>query len=189
MKKKYFWILLFLTLTLAVFISTCGTPRNHLLAAYQAFNRSPGPNSISMIEYDQVKDGFEISVRVFDLDVEYIYGAAFDIKYDANVIEFVRYEEGFFFEWKTGGRQVEYMVTEHLKYDDTPSGKLTVGVSLVGDYHGVKGYGDIIRIRFKILSTDTTTLIFRDNKLLTVDGSYVTGVSWYGGKAFGIEWQ
>lgn len=154
---------------------------SNILAGFSAAMPNPGPDTVSLTEQSAAGDLVTVRVRVTDSSD--IYGAAFDLAYDASEMEYVSWTAGTLLE--QGGQSPNYTVQA------SQPGRVVVGVSRIGNVGGASTTGNrpIIHIVFRVTRLGDTTVFVQngslsDNQLPPQD---IPGISWFGGYATGLE--
>ena len=101
-------------------------------------------------------------------DTNDVYGVAFDLNYDSNVINFQSIDV-------SGGVLANVTATTGFRNSPTDNGKLVVGISKQGRVPGEQGQGKVATITFKAVSAGNTTLTFVDPHLVDSTGKFLVG--------------
>jgi hypothetical protein len=144
-------------------------------ATFSADQPSPGPTTVAM--QPATSSGAVFSVNVNVTDVDDVYGAAFDIVFDPDLVEFVNWSAGTLLE--QSGQSPSYNVTA------TQPGRLVVSATLLGGVSsGVDAVGSvpIFRPTFRALDAGASSMSFEATGMYDPsDPSPMTGITWYGG--------
>lgn len=148
-----------------------------LAGSFSPSSASPGPDEVALAA-GAGSSGDLVDVRVDVAGVADVFGASFDVVYDAQAATFVNWSPGTLLE--TGGSGVQYQVS-----NVTP-GLVVVGATRTGGAAGgvdATGAVPAIHLFFRVRQPGTTSLAFRNADLL--DGQSppqtVPGLSWSGG--------
>lgn len=104
----------------------------------------------------QTGDEFEISVEI--ANAIGITNAPFYLRYESQLIKFVKATEGTFM--KKDGKTSSFMT-----FDDEKRGKLIVGNSRIGDTEGISGSGTIMTVLFRAVQKGETRLSLENVKI------------------------
>jgi hypothetical protein len=138
---------------------------------------TPGNNLVSMALVANTGD--EVTVGVQVSGTSGLYGAGFNVAYDATNVAFMRWSSGGLLE--TGGNTVNYIVS------DKPSlGVVVVNATRVGSEPAINvtGTKTLINLRFQVLSTGSFPIAFADGAKLydaQIPSQPIPNISWYGG--------
>ena len=147
-----------------------------LAGSFSAASASPGPDEVAMAA-GAGGDGSLVDVRVDVVDVADVFGASFDVTYDAQAATFVNWSAGTLLE--SGGVSVQYQVS-----NVTP-GRVVVGASRSGTAAGADASGAVavVHLFFRVRAPGTSDLGFENADLL--DGQSppqdIPGLVWSGG--------
>lgn len=151
----------------------------NLVLSFQPAQTNPGPKTISMAEVPGPADD-QVVVRVSVTDTADVFGAAFDLLFDAAQVEFVQWTAGSLFE--SAGTAI-YQVTEVVP------GQLVFGISCAGCSGGVdvSGSNPLIDLVFRVRDANTTgsSLSIAAESLLDSqppEPGAIAGLSWFGGQ-------
>lgn len=152
-----------------------GGGSSNLVASFTPDQPSPGADTVTMQAGSSTND--IAAVRVAVTDVNGIFGAAFDLTYDASRAAFVNWAPGTLLE--QGGHTPTYQV------DARTPGRLVVGASRQGSVPAVDANGTValIELLFRSTQAGSSQLAFQSADLL--DGQLqpqpIPGIQWYGG--------
>ena len=184
-RKKERYLRLFLRLFLLMFLmvlNACGGgtdgnsgqfPQTAILASFTPDVDNPPSNHIS-ISQDTVQDNL-LTLRIMATSLSVAAsGAAFDLEFDSNLVNFVGYSPGIFYE---GNSSVVYQVALQKGSDN----KLVVGITQQAG-PGNTGSGALIELQFKAVGIGSSSLTFSNNNLTgPVTGEVIPGLTWSGG--------
>lgn len=105
-------------------------------------------------------------------DTNDVYGVAFDLNYDQNIIRFQSIDV-------SGGALSNVATKTGFRNSQTDNGKLVVGISKQGQVPGEQGQGRIATITFQAVSVGNTTLTFVDPHLIDSTGKFLVGWPFY----------
>jgi Cohesin domain len=134
------------------FTSQGGSSNNSVVLASGA-----GTNASSLV----------LEVRAQNVDD--LYGVAFDLRFPAAVLQYVRFTPGPLLE----GGSVQAAVSA--------SGTLVVGASRLGEVPGIDGSGVLLTLEFAPIAAGEGALSFARNSAFDSDGRPITGVTWGAG--------
>ena len=97
-----------------------------------------------------------------------LYGVAFDLRYPAAVLRYVRTDPGPFL---TGATLQTF----------NNQGTLIVGLSELGTVSGTSGSGVLMTIEFQALATGQGTFSFANNTAINSSAQTLSGFTWSGG--------
>jgi hypothetical protein len=154
-----------------------GPSPSPLTATFASVSYTPGNNLVSMALVAHTGD--EVTVGVQVSGTSGLYGAGFNVAYDATNVAFVSWSSGGLLE--TGGNAVNYIVS------DKPSlGVVVVNATRVGGEPAidVTGTKTLVELRFQVLSTGSFPLAFANGAKLydaQIPPQPIPNISWYGG--------
>jgi hypothetical protein len=134
-------------------------------------NPNPGSNSVALQQHSGGSDAITLSVQV--VDVQNVYGAAFEIFYPAAVLDFRSYAAGSFL--SGDGAPTTVQVSEN------PTGTLIIGVTRLGDAGGISGSGDLLLLTFDASAQGSGRIDFNAASLRDPQNNVIPGVSFIGG--------
>lgn len=134
------------------FTSQGGSASNSIVLA-----SGPGTNANSL------------ALEVRAQNVDDLYGLAFDLRFPAAVLQYVRVTPGPLLE----GGSVQAAVSG--------SGTLVVGASRLGEVPGIDGSGVLLTLEFNAIAAGEGALSFARNSAFDSDGRPITGVTWGAG--------
>ncbi|HYO12500.1 MAG TPA: cohesin domain-containing protein [Thermoanaerobaculia bacterium] len=102
-------------------------------------------------------------------NVDDLYGAAFDLRFPAAVLQYARFTPGPLLE---GGS---------VQVAPSGSGNLVVGFSRLGEVPGLDGSGVLLTLEFAPVAAGEGALSFARNSAFDSDGRPITGFTWAGG--------
>jgi hypothetical protein len=102
-------------------------------------------------------------------NVDDLYGTAFDLRFPAAVLQYVRATPGPLLE----GASVQAALSA--------SGNLVVGASRLGEVPGLDGSGVLLTLEFNAIAAGEGALSFARNSAFDSDGRPITGVTWGAG--------
>ncbi len=184
MSGTKFFSFFILVALIAMLVNACSTDetKTYLYGAFIAANPDPPDYSVAMVEREQTSDYFIVDITVFDINDTAVYAAAFDVVYNPEVIEFIEWEQGEYLE------QTCSSVNYAVEPDSVEEGRIIVGITQSGSCPGVLGgIGVLLSMKFSVIAEKKTIMAFENNGLYDPDGKYITGILWYGGRAFGTE--
>jgi len=138
---------------------------------------NPPPETVSMAQ--STVSGDRVTVAVNITDTSGIFGAAFDVAYDASLASFETWSPGTILE--QGGNAPNYVV------NSTQPGHLIIGISRTGNVSTVSATGTqpLLRLTFRVLQAGAAPVSFT-NKALTNDlVDPLPRVVWFGGALAG----
>ncbi len=166
---------------LGLFLFACSNPTHYdYFIDYVPDTGTPPDNSIALMRADSPDEILEVAVDVYNLELGTVSAAYFDLVFRSEVMDFIGYERGDFFEKSSPDVMYQAAV------DTGDPDRLVVGVSLEGLAEPVLGNGVIIYLKFKPNHLGTCPFFFENMGLrnnATPGGSPVTGVPWYAGYA------
>lgn len=113
--------------------------------------------------------GNTLALEVRAQNVDDLYGVAFDLRFPAAVLQYVRATPGPLLE----GGSVQAAVSA--------SGNLVVGASRLGEVPGVDGSGVLLTLEFNAIAAGEGALSFARNSAFDSDGRPITGITWSAG--------
>ena len=123
-----------------------------------------------------VSPGSSVTVSVVVSNVSALFGAAFDVLFNPQILSFVSAQKGTFLE--QGG-------TTNVLSTVSPAGNLIVGYSILGASAGVSGSGTLMTLTFNALAAGTSALNFQNNALCSTGSSsgcaMITPTTWNAG--------
>jgi Cohesin domain len=117
----------------------------------------PGTNASTLV----------LEVRAQSVDD--LYGVAFDLRFPAAVLQFVRFTPGPLVE--EGSAQAAV----------SGSGNLVVGASRLGEVSGIDGSGVLLTLEFNAIAAGEGAFSFARNTAFDSDGRPITGFNWAAG--------
>ncbi len=157
-----------------------GGGKSRFDASFVADQPTPGSGTVSMAEGSVVGDLVTVSVDV--TDVTGIYGAAFEVEFDASAVSFRDSGPGTLLE--QGGNAPNYTVVA------SQDGTVVVGVSRTGDVSGVDAIGTrtLVRLTFEVERAGITQIAFRFASMTddAVPPGEISGLSWSGGSLVAV---
>jgi hypothetical protein len=134
---------------------------------------SPGAATVSMDQ--QSANGNTVTVVVNVTDTNNVYGAAFDVTFQAGIMEFVSWSAGDLLE--TGGHNPTYIVDQPI------SGRLVVAATRVGAVGNVNAVGSraLIRLTFRAVQPGTGSVAFQNGTVQDDTPQDLPGLTWGGG--------
>ncbi len=148
-------------------------------------NPVPGPNSIylSYNPTQSIGTTLALDVKVNSLsDTTPVFGAAFDLDFDPNVLTFAGFVEGDFFQngdLPENGSAVHLAAMQSVTFN-----KLIVGISQNAGDAGSSGTGVIITLKFNVAMGSKTlqsNINFSNMNLLSPSVGVIDGISWQNG--------
>lgn len=121
------------------------------------------PQSILNLEVDTT---FGVDVNVTDVDE--LYGWEIKLSYDGSILNGTSVTEGPFLSAVAGTEGTYFKVlnfSDDIKGDGTYEGLVWVTCTILGDYPGAAGSGDLVTIGFKVKGAGETNLDLHDTKL------------------------
>jgi hypothetical protein len=152
-----------------------------LSASFEADQPSPSQGTVSMRQGS--RSGDVVTVRIDVTGAQDLFGAGFDVVYDATRVEFVGYAPGTALERAPGGSVVYEVGT-------ASAGRVVVGLSLVGSGAGVdiSGTAPLVHLSFRVLQEGAAPVAFDGMPALLDDQPEpqpITGLNWFGGTLIG----
>lgn len=126
------------------------------------------------------KDNLEIDFFSYKIEAKPVFGAAINLLYDPNILEYIDYKVGDFLEGgdtKIQGQKPVYLVSPGKSSIEGKVG-LIVGISLFRGVSGVKGPGRLISLNFKSREPVPTEIIITKGKLKGLQADDITEISW-----------
>lgn len=146
---------------------------------YTSDSSSSADNTVGLNRVDSDPDLLILAVDAVSITSGQIHSVVFDLTFDPSIFQYKSYEIGEFLE---DGGAVSYMVST----ESQDSGRLIIGISLLGAAHSVSGSGTFIYLQFEPLTFGSSSLSFDNATILDASGlggNPLTGISWYGGFA------
>jgi len=151
----------------------------NLVADFVPDRPVPAAHDVSMAKSGASGPILQVEVRVTGTND--VFGAAFDVLFDAARLEYVSHSAGTLLE--SGGSNVQYLVSE------SAPGRLVVSASILQPGAAgvdVSGTKPLVRLTFRAVEAGSSTMTF-DNEDLLDDHppgpSPIAGLTWYGGTA------
>src|SRR3972149_2367448 len=148
-------------------------------------NPGPGPDSI-YLSYNPTQSigaTLALDIRMSSLSATTpVFGTAFDIDFNPNVLTFAGFAEGDFFQKGdlTGNGPVKYLVV----MQSGTLNKLIVGISQNAGDTGASGSGVIITLKFNVAMGSQTlqsNISFSNMNFLSPSWAVINGISWQNG--------
>jgi len=139
--------------------------------AFTSDNPSPGSNSVVLEQRSAGVDRLTLSVRM--VEVQNVYGAAFEISYPQNLVRFSNFSQGGFL--SGDGAPVSIQVAEN------PVGNLIIGATRLGNVGGISGTGDLLLLNFNAVAPGSGRMNFRNASLRDPANNVIPGVQFIGG--------
>lgn len=132
--------------------ATEGSGSTNLVAAFTADEPNPGADTVALARASSSGSLLTLAVNV--TDTTGVYGAGFDLLYDANKVTFVNWSAGSLLE--QGGHSPFYQV------DASQAGRLVVVATRLGDVPAVDATGSmpLIRLIFRATEAGTSNVSF-----------------------------
>ena len=111
------------------------------------------PKVMIFTDTSPVDTGDSLTASVEIEGVEDTFYAAFDLTYDPTIVEYQSATEGKFLS-RNGADPTSFQVAQ----DQTGSGRLTVGVTRLGNIGPVSGSGSLLTLHFKAVGPGTSPL-------------------------------
>lgn len=146
-------------------------------ASFTPDQPSPAAGTVSMAEASKTADRVTVAVTV--TDTSGIYGAAFEVLYDAAKVSYVTWSPGTLLE--EGGVVPNYTV-------GTPEpGRLVIGASRTGPVTGIDAVGTrvLVHLVFETRVKASSSLSFRHGALIDANDAVIPGIAWAGGTVRG----
>jgi len=141
---------------------------------------NPPDNTIALMWMDSEDDILLLAVDAYNITHGNVHSLYFDLIFRDELMHYVSYEIG-------GTLEEVGEVSYQVALDSQDSGRLVVGMSLIGNV-SIETLNDIVIIlRFEPDRTGTCPFWFENANLLDNDGAEgqpISGISWYGGHAF-----
>jgi hypothetical protein len=138
---------------------------------------NPTSNTVSVTSAPGSGGGNLIVVQLDVTGTNSLFGASFDITYDAAAVTYIDWNAGTALE--TGGYAVSYQAAT------SPAGRLIVGASRTGGAPGVDivATTPLVYLTFQVTQPGTFALTFENAELLNAQSppQSMSGLSWYGG--------
>jgi hypothetical protein len=153
-----------------------GTPSG-LSAGFTPDQPSPGTDTVASAEGSS--SGELVTVEITLTDTVNVFGASFDLTYDADAADFVGWDNGDMFE--QGSHLPLYNVSE------VSNGQIVIGVTRQGSPPSVavdaNGTRTIIELTFRLEVAGSTNVQFQSNAILDDQPlpQPLTGMSWFAG--------
>lgn len=189
MRYRNFIIASLLFLGIIPFISSCGSsvdsssPKQEDNVKEKALKfvqeqeiDSIGPGSVFMRYNPQGSDtGTEtVAIDIAAHQTGTVFGAAFDVEFDPNMLQYLGNDFGPFFE-------CDISSLCQVKLVPGDPARLVIATSLSGDNVTSESDGSILTLKFKVVGMGDTPVTFKGNSIL--DASLKTvKINWYGGK-------
>lgn len=139
--------------------------------AFLSDNANPGPNSVTLRQQSATSSSLILDVAM--VQVQNVYGAAFEIRYPSGVIRYTGYASGDFL--SGDGAPVSIQVAEN------PAGVLIIGATRLGDAGGINGSGNLLSLRFEPVATGSGRVDFQNASLRDPNNNIIPGVNFLGG--------
>lgn len=134
-----------------------------MLAALLALAAIPRVNAES-IDIRTYESGTMLTAVITARDLMTpVIGTAFDLYYDPEVLSYLGYEHGAFFE--QGGEPIYLVVPDA----DHKGGKIVTGISLKRTDTLINSSGTIIALNFEVLNKNSTDLTFKNQIISTIE--------------------
>jgi hypothetical protein len=158
-----------------------GTSPGPLTASFVPATFTPGNNLVTMAQ--GAKSGDTVTVNVQVSETSGLFGAGFNVTYNASNVTYVGWSPGGLLE--TGGNTVNYLVA-----DDPSRGIVKVTATRWGSEPAIDVIGTmtLINLTFRVLSTGSFPLAFAGTKALDdaqIPSQPLPNISWYGGSLLG----
>jgi hypothetical protein len=151
-------------------------------ASFEADEPTPSQGTVSMRQASHSND--VVTVRIDVTGATNLYGAGFDVLYDADTVQYVGY---------SAGSALERSPTGSVLYEigsSTP-GRVVVGLALVGndaDGINISGTAPLVHLTFRMTEAGAAPVIFDGIPALLDDQPEpqpIQGLSWFGGTIIG----
>lgn len=137
---------------------------------------TPGADTVYMAKNDSLSTGDIIAIDVKANNISgSAYGAAFDMDFDSTKMTYDGHEIGSFFE--QDGNSVSYQIGLQVGSNK----KVIADISRQGTVSGVLGSGAIVTLKFKAVSTGSSSISFSNNELRDSSNQAIQGITWNGG--------
>jgi len=154
-----------------------GSPGSQTItASFTPDVANPTDNSISLAQKSVQGDLITLRVTLKSLPTP-SSGAAFDIEFDPNLVSFVTFAPGSFYE-TTG--TVNYQAGLQMGTNN----RLVVGITQQAG-PGATGSGPLIELQFKALKNGNSALTSTNNNMIDQSGNLIPGIIWSGGTVTG----
>jgi hypothetical protein len=159
--------------------------QTQLTASFTSDSFTPGTKQITMTQATASGDTVTVSVQV--RNTSGLYGAGFNIAYDASHVGYVSWTAGTLLE--TGGNQVSYIVS-----DKSSLGVVVMNVTRVGSEPAidVTNATTLINVTFRVRAQGSFPLTFEDDSQshptlydAQIPSQPISGITWYGGSLQG----
>ena len=176
---------LFIWVFLIVILTACGSggggggssnSQTGITAGFISNVANPPDNSISLVQKSAQGDLITLSVTSKSLATP-SSGAAFDIEFDPNLVSFVTFVPGSFYE-TTG--TVNYQAGLQMGTNN----RLVVGITQQAG-PGATGSGPLIELQFRALKNGNSALTSTNNNMIDQSGNLIPGIIWSGGTITG----
>ena len=173
-------------LTALVIAPACGGGSNSgpvgptVAASFSPAQPSPGPKTVAMAEGSKSND--VVSVNVTLTGASGVFGAAFEVTYDAANTVYLGYAHGAAFE--QGGGNPNYTVD-----GTTNPGRIVVGVARTsGTGTNVSGTSTVVSFQFRVKQSGTYPLTVVNSMVYDAQPTPqpISGVTWFAGAVTGI---
>lgn len=132
------------------------------------------PGSVFMRYNPQGSDTDTVAIDIAAYQTGGIFGAAFDVEFDPDMLQYLGNDFGSFFE-------CDISSLCQVKLVPGDPARLVIATSLSGDNVTSESDGTILTLKFKVVGMGDTPVTFKGNSIL--DASLKTvKINWYGGK-------
>lgn len=186
MKYRNLIIASLLFLGIIPFISSCGSSVNpssskqednvkEKALKFVQEKDSIGPGSVFMRYNPQGSDTETVAIDIAAYQTRGVFGAAFDVEFDPDMLQYMGQDFGPFFECD------DTISVCQVRLVDGDPARLVIATSLSGNNVTSESDGTILTLKFKVVGTGDTPITFKGNSIL--DSSLKTvKINWYGGK-------
>ena len=151
-------------------------PQTGITAGFLPANANPPSNTVHLIQKSAQNDLITLNVVVTSLAVPSA-GAAFDVVFDPNLVNFIGSAPGSFYE--TNGT-----VAYQAGLQAGSNNRLVVGITQQAG-PGASGSGVLIELQFKAVKIGSSSLDFNNNNLTDPSANLIPGLAWSGGALTG----
>ena len=138
---------------------------------------APAPPSITLVEQSRTSSSITLIVRVNG--ITNLYGVSFDLVWSAATLSYSTSAESAFL--RQDGASTSFNAAHPSSGGQQDPGRLTVGITRLGNVVGLSGTGDLMTVTFFAVASGTTGLSFEGSQALDAKGAAIPGVSWAGG--------
>ena len=185
MKYRNLIIVSLLFLGVIPFVSSCGSGVNSSSSKQEDNIKETalkfvqekdgiGSGSVFMRYNPQGSDTETVAIDIAAYQTGAVFGAAFDIEFDHDMLQYMGQDFGPFFECDTSSLC-------QVKLVDGDPARLVIATSMSGDKVTSGSDDTILTLKFKVVGMGDTPVTFKGNSIL--DSSLKTvKINWYGGK-------